>query len=85
MELGRGEEEDLLTGLGKEDPAAWVPSAMAGRGEEVEELSSLLAARRGQQREGGRAPWERSRAPCMLLWGRGGRNVLAEIRRESGG
>jgi hypothetical protein len=27
---------------------------MAGRGEEVEELSSLLAARREQQREGGR-------------------------------
>jgi hypothetical protein len=35
-------------------PATRVPSAMAGRGEEVEELSSLLAAHREQQREGGR-------------------------------
>jgi hypothetical protein len=34
-------------------PATRVPSAMAGRGEEVEELSSLLAARREQHREGG--------------------------------
>jgi hypothetical protein len=42
-----------LRATGK-DPTAWVLSAMAGRGEEVEELSSLLAARRGQQREGGR-------------------------------
>jgi hypothetical protein len=35
-------------------PATRVPSAIAGRGEEVEELSSLLAARREQHREGGR-------------------------------
>jgi hypothetical protein len=35
-------------------PATMVPSAMAGRGEEVEDLSSLLAARREQHREGGR-------------------------------
>jgi hypothetical protein len=34
-------------------PATRVPSAIAGRGEEVEELSSLLAARREQHREGG--------------------------------
>jgi hypothetical protein len=34
--------------VGKRDLAAWVPSAMAGRGEEGEELSSAPVARRGQ-------------------------------------
>jgi hypothetical protein len=64
--------------VGKKDPAAWVPSAMTGRGEEVEELSSLVAARRGQQREGGRAPWEKkARRMRALAERRRGRNVVA--------
>jgi hypothetical protein len=31
-ELGDQREKLLLTGLGKKDPAAWVPSAMAAGG-----------------------------------------------------
>jgi hypothetical protein len=39
------------------------------RGEE--ELSSLLAARHGQQREGGRAPWEGARGEISCAMNRG--------------